>query len=113
MFVRGEYKRPNLNNEVVITKVDDVIIPLANPTLYNLPAEPNEDYWKANNKHRLKTFMLFIERFTFWNDANHSFSTGDVYALRGAKEVSMTMDNFNPDMVNHIYNLEPYSAQNN
>ena len=113
MFVRGEYKRPNLNNEVVITKVDDVIIPLANPTLYNLPSTVNETYWKANNKHRLKTFMLFIERFTFWNDANHSFSTGDVYALRGAKEVSMTMDNFNPDMVNHIYNLETYPAQNN
>lgn len=113
MFIRGEYIRPNLGNGAKITTVDDVIIPLSNPTLYNLPSDVNERYWKENNKHRLKTFMLFIERFTFWNDAEHSFSTGDVYALRGAKEVSMTMDNFNPDMVNHIYNLEPYTVQNN
>lgn len=113
MFVRGEYIRPNFGDNAVITKVDDVIIPLANPTLYNLPSTVDEAYWIENNKHRLKTFMLFIERFTFWNDPNHSFSTGDVYALRGAKEVSMTMDNFNPDMVNHIYNLQTYPAQNN
>ena len=38
------------------------------------------------------------------------FSIKDVYALRQAKEISMTMDNFNPDMINHVCILQELNA---
>ena len=59
------------------------------------------------DEYRLKTFLLFIERFAFFANPTDDFSTKDVYVLRQAKEISMSMDNFNPDMVNHVCILDP------
>ena len=108
MFARGELTRNNGN--VLVTKISDVIIPLSNPTLYNINAlitkkdvgDGQKSYVNIPTEHRLKTFLLFIERFAYFANPNEDFSIKDVYVLRQAKEISMAMDNFNPDMINHI-----------
>lgn len=103
MFARGELSRQNTpgGESIPVTKISDVIVPLANPTLYTL-SRNEEDKVDIPDKYRLKTFLLFIERFAFFANPTDDFSTKDVYVLRQAKEISMTMDNFNPDMVNHV-----------
>ena len=111
MFARGELTRRNGGDEILVTKIDDVIIPLANPTLYRITnnAITNKSV-NIPNEHRLKTFLLFIERFAYFANPNEDFSIKDVYALRQAKEISMTMDNFNPDMINHVCILQKLNA---
>lgn len=103
MFARGELSRPNTpgGEPIPVTKISDVIVPLSNPTLYTLSRNA-EGKIDIPDEHRLKTFLLFIERFAFFANPTDDFSTKDVYVLRQAKEISMTMDNFNPDMVNHV-----------
>ena len=105
MFARGELRRPNTpgGEPILVTKIRDVKIPLSNPSLY---AAPNNGTINIPDKYRLKTFLLFIERFAFFANPEDDFSTKDVYVLRQASEISMTMDNFNPDMVNHVCILE-------
>ena len=108
MFARGKLTRNN--GKVLVTNIDDVNIKLANPTLYNIDAlitkkdvgDGQKSYVNIPTEHRLKTFLLFIERFAYFANPTDDFSIKDVYALRQAKEISMTMDNFNPDMINHI-----------
>ena len=111
MFVRTALYRKNGPAETgespeLVTKISDVKIPLSNPKLYTLS---KNDKGKVDipDEYRLKTFLLFIERFAFFNKPEEDFSTKDVYVLRQAKEISMTMDNFNPDMINHVCILEP------
>ena len=112
MFARTALYRPNTpeGTEELVTKISDVKIRLANPTLYTLTrnAEGKVD---IPDEHRLKTFLLFIERFAFFANPTEDYSTKDVYVLRQAKEISMTMDNFNPDMVNHVCILDPTTDQ--
>lgn len=109
MFARYELTRPNApeGTPELVTKISDVIIPLSNPSLYTI--EPGAIGGNVNipDEYRLKTFLLFIERFAFFANPTDDFSTKDVYVLRQAKEISMTMDNFNPDMVNHVCILDP------
>ena len=109
MFARGELTRPNTpgGTPELVTKISDVIIPLSNPSLYTI--EPGAIGGGVNipDEYRLKTFLLFIERFAFFANPTDDFSTKDVYVLRQAKEISMAMDNFNPDMVNHVCILDP------
>lgn len=113
MFARGELSRPNVpgGEPILVTKISDVKIPLSNPSLYK--EEGAVGHFDGTNtyipgtvnipdKYRLKTFLLFIERFAFFANPEDDFSTKDVYVLRQASEISMTTDNFNPDMVNHI-----------
>lgn len=116
MFARGELWHKNREEEdILVTKISDVIIPLSNPTLYNIDAliktkdvgDGQQSYVNIPTEHRLKTFLLFIERFAFFKDPLDDFSIKDVYVLRQAKEISMAMDNFNPDMINHICGLFP------
>ena len=103
MFARGELTRPNGGDEILVTKIDDVNIKLANPSLYRITnADITSKTVNIPTEHRLKTFLLFIERFAIFADSKDDFSIKDVYVLRQAKEISMTMDNFNPDMINHI-----------
>ena len=117
MFARGELTRNNGN--VLVTKISDVIIPLSNPTLYNIDAlitkkdvgDGQKSYVNIPTEHRLKTFLLFIERFAYFANPNDDFSIKDVYVLRQAKEISMAMDNFNPDMINHICVLDPSTEE--
>lgn len=107
MFARGELSRPNGpgGESILVTKISDVKIPLSNPSLYS--ANKKEDGTiTIPDEYRLKTFLLFIERFAFFANPEDDFSIKDVYVLRQAKEISMAMDNFNPDMVNHICILE-------
>ena len=103
MFARGELSRPNTpgGEPIPVTKISDVIVPLSNPTLYTL-SRNDEDKVDIPDKYRLKTFLLFIERFAFFANPTDDFSTKDVYVLRQAKEINMSMDNFNPDMINHV-----------
>ena len=83
-------------------------IKLANPSLYRITnADITSKTVNIPTEHRLKTFLLFIERFAYFAEPNDNYSTKDVYVLRQAKEISMTMDNFNPDMINHICVLDP------
>ena len=107
MFARYELTRQNApgGTEELVTKISDVKIPLANPSLYKLTSTVN-----IPNEYRLKTFLLFIERFSFFDNANDEISSKEVYVLRQAKEISMAMDNFNPDMVNHVCILDPITA---
>lgn len=109
MFARYELTRPNApeGTPELVTKISDVKIRLANPTLYTI--EPGAIGGGVNipDEYRLKTFLLFIERFAFFANPTDDFSTKDVYVLRQAKEISMAMDNFNPDMVNHVCILDP------
>ena len=109
MFARYELTRPNApeGTPELVTKISDVIIPLSNPSLYTI--EPGAIGGSVNipDEYRLKTFLLFIERFAFFANPTDDFSTKDVYVLRQAKEISMAMDNFNPDMVNHVCILDP------
>ena len=109
MFARYELTRPNApeGNPELVTKISDVIIPLSNPSLYTI--EPGAIGGGVNipDEYRLKTFLLFIEPFAFFANPTDDFSTKDVYVLRQAKEISMAMDNFNPDMVNHVCILDP------
>ena len=109
MFARHELTRPNApeGTPELVTKISDVIIPLSNPSLYTI--EPGAIGGNVNipDEYRLKTFLLFIERFAFFANPTDDFSTKDVYVLRQAKEISMAMDNFNPDMVNHVCILDP------
>ena len=109
MFARYELTRPNApeGTPELVTKISDVIIPLSNPSLYTI--EPGAIGGGVNipDEYRLKTFLLFIERFAFFANPTDDFSTKDVYVLRQAKEISMAMDNFNPDMVNHVCILDP------
>ena len=107
MFARTALYRPNApeGTEELVTKISDVKIRLANPTLYTLTRNA-EGKIVIPDEHRLKTFLLFIERFAFFANPTEDYSTKDVYVLRQAKEISMTMDNFNPDMVNHVCILE-------
>ena len=109
MFARYELTRPNApeGTPELVTKISDVIIPLSNPSLYTI--EPGAIGGNVNipDEYRLKTFLLFIERFAFFANPTDDFSTKDVYVLRQAKEISMAMDNFNPDMVNHVCILDP------
>ena len=109
MFARGELTRPNApgGTKELVTKISDVKIPLANPTLYTIDLNSTVD---IPNEYRLKTFLLFIERFSFFNNPNDEFSSKEVYVLRQAKEISMAMDNFNPDTVNHVCILDPITA---
>lgn len=103
MFARGELSRPNVpgGESILVTKISDVKIPLSNPSLYT--ANKKEDGTiTIPDEYRLKTFLLFIERFAFFANPEDDFSIKDVYVLRQAKEISMAMDNFNPDMVNHV-----------
>ncbi len=103
MFARGELSRPNVpgGESILVTKISDVKIPLSNPSLYS--ANKDEDGTiTMPDEYRLKTFLLFIERFAFFAKPEDDFSIKDVYVLRQAKEISMSMDNFNPDMVNHV-----------
>ena len=117
MFARGELTRNN--GKVLVTKISDVIIPLSNPTLYNIDAlitkkdvgDGQKSYVNIPTEHRLKTFLLFIERFAYFANQNEDFSIKDVYVLRQAKEISMAMDNFNPDMINHICVLDPSTEE--
>ena len=117
MFARGELRRPNVpgGESILVTKISDVKIPLSNPSLYK--EEGAVGHFDGTNayipgtvnipdKYRLKTFLLFIERFAFFANPEDDFSTKDVYVLRQASEISMTKDNFNPDMVNHVCILE-------
>ena len=101
MFARGELSRPNTpgGEPILVTKISDVKIPLSNPSLYKATDDGTVN---IPDKYRLKTFLLFIERFAFFANPEDDFSTKDVYVLRQASEISMTMDNFNPDMVNHV-----------
>ena len=110
MFARTALYRPNApeGTEELVTKISDVKIRLANPTLYTLDLNNTV---KIPDEHRLKTFLLFIERFAFFANPTDDYSTKDVYVLRQAKEISMTMDNFNPDMINHICILDPTTEQ--
>ena len=107
MFARTALYRPNApeGTEELVTKISDVKIRLANSTLYTLTRNA-EGKIVIPDEHRLKTFLLFIERFAFFANPTEDYSTKDVYVLRQAKEISMTMDNFNPDMVNHVCILE-------
>ena len=108
MFARGELTRPNGGDEILVTKIDDVNIKLANPSLYRITnADITNKTVNIPTEHRLKTFLLFIERFAIFADPEADFSIKDVYVLRQAKEISMTMDNFNPDMINHVCVLTP------
>ena len=108
MFARGELTRPNGGDEILVTKIDDVNIKLANPSLYRITnADITSKTVNIPTEHRLKTFLLFIERFAIFADPEDDFSIKDVYVLRQAKEISMTMDNFNPDMINHVCVLTP------
>lgn len=117
MFARGELRRQNVpgGESILVTKISDVKIPLSNPSLYN--EEGAVGHFDSTNtyilgtvnipdEYRLKTFLLFIERFAFFANPEDDFSTKDVYVLRQASEISMTKDNFNPDMVNHVCVLE-------
>ena len=106
MFARGELYRPGESTQLV-TKISDVKIRLANPSLYKIDLTSTVN---IPNEYRLKTFLLFIERFSFFNNPNDEISSKEVYVLRQAKEISMTMDNFNPDMVNHVCILDPITA---
>ena len=106
MFARGELYRPGESAQLV-TKISDVKIPLANPSLYTIDLTSTVN---IPNEYRLKTFLLFIERFSFFNNPNDEISSKEVYVLRQAKEISMTMDHFNPDMVNHVCILDPITA---
>ena len=112
MFARTALYRPNTpeGTEELVTKISDVKIRLANPTLYTLTRN-TEGKVDIPDEHRLKTFLLFIERFAFFANPTEDYSTKDVYVLRQAKEISMTMDNFNPDMVNHVCILDPTTDQ--
>ena len=105
MFARGELYRPESSQ--LVTKINDVKIPLANPSLYTIDLTSTVN---IPNEYRLKTFLLFIERFSFFDNSNDEISSKEVYVLRQAKEISMTMDNFNPDMVNHVCVLDPITA---
>ena len=107
VFARYELTRQNApgGSEELVTKISDVKIPLANPSLYKLTSTVN-----IPNEYRLKTFLLFIERFSFFDNTNAELSSKEVYVLRQAKEISMAMDNFNPDMVNHVCILDPITA---
>lgn len=109
MFARGELRRPNVpgGESILVTKINDVKIPLSNPSLYSANAD---GIITIPDEYRLKTFLLFIERFAFFAKPEDDFSIKDVYVLRQAKEISMTMDNFNPDMVNHVCILEDPTA---
>lgn len=117
MFARGELRRNN--GDVLVTKISDVIIPLSNPTLYNIDklinkkdvGDGQKSYVNIPTEHRLKTFLLFIERFAYFANPREDYSIKDVYILRQAKEISMAMDNFNPDMINHICTLNPTTEQ--
>ena len=120
MFARNELWHENLEEEnILVTKISDVIVPLSNPTLYNIDTlidtmnvgDGQKSYVNIPTEHRLKTFLLFIERFAFFNDPENDFSIKDVYVLRQAKEISMTMDNFNPDMINHVCTLNPTTEE--
>lgn len=113
MFARGELTRPNGpgGESIQVTKISDVIVPLSNPTLYTL-TKNNEGKIDIPDEYRLKTFLLFIERFAFFDKPGEGFSTKDVYVLRQAKEISMTTDNFNPDMVNHVCILKDLPSTN-
>lgn len=106
MFARGELRRPNVpgGKSILVTKISDVKIPLSNSSLYT--ATNDDGTVNIPDEHRLKTFLLFIERFAFFANPEDDFSTKDVYVLRQASEISMTKDNFNPDMVNHVCILE-------
>ena len=106
MFAKGELYTPGESPQLV-TKISDVKIQLANPSLYTIDLTSTVD---IPNEYRLKTFLLFIERFSFFNNPNDEFSSKEVYVLRQAKEISMAMDNFNPDMVNHVCILDPITA---
>lgn len=117
MFARGELRRPNVpgGESILVTEISDVKIPLSNPSLYTEEGvvgqfDDTNTYISGTvnipDKYRLKTFLLFIERFAFFANPEDDFSTKDVYVLRQASEISMTMDNFNPDMVNHVCILE-------
>ena len=112
MFARTALYRPNApeGTEELVTKISDVKIRLANPTLYTLTRN-DDGKIVIPDEHRLKTFLLFIERFAFFANPTDDYSTKDVYVLRQAKEISMTMDNFNPDMVNHVCILDPTTDQ--
>ena len=107
MFARTALYRPNVpeGTKELVTEISDVKIRLANPTLYKL-SRNDDGKIDISDKYRLKTFLLFIERFAFFANPTEDYSTKDVYVLRQAKEISMTMDNFNPDMVNHVCILE-------
>lgn len=109
MFARGELTRPNApeGTPELVTKISDVIIPLSNPSLYTIEQGAIGGGVNIPDEYRLKTFLLFIERFAFFANPTDDFSTKDVYVLRQAKEISMAMDNFNPDMVNHVCILDP------
>ena len=108
MFARYELTRPNTpgGTPELVTKISDVIIPLSNPSLYTIEQGAIGGGVNIPDEYRLKTFLLFIERFAFFANPTDDFSTKDVYVLRQAKEISMAMDNFNPDMVNHVCILE-------
>ena len=109
MFARYELTRPNApeGTPELVTKISDVKIRLANPTLYTIEQGAIGGSVNIPDEYRLKTFLLFIERFAFFANPTDDFSTKDVYVLRQAKEISMAMDNFNPDMVNHVCILDP------
>ncbi len=106
MFARTALYRPNGpgGESILVTKISDVKIPLSNPSLYR--ATNKDGTITIPDEYRLKTFLLFIERFAFFAKPEDDFSIKDVYVLRQAKEISMAMDNFNPDMVNHVCILE-------
>ena len=109
MFARYELTRPNApeGTPEPVTKISDVKIRLTNPTLYTIEQGAIGGGVNIPDEYRLKTFLLFIERFAFFDNPTDDFSTKDVYVLRQAKEISMAMDNFNPDMVNHVCILDP------
>lgn len=109
MFARYELTRPNApeGTPEPVTKISDVKIRLTNPTLYTIEQGAIGGGVNIPDEYRLKTFLLFIERFAFFANPTDDFSTKDVYVLRQAKEISMAMDNFNPDMVNHVCILDP------
>ena len=108
MFARTALYRENApgGTKELVTEISDVKIRLANPTLYKIEQGAIGGGVKIPDEYRLKTFLLFIERFAFFANPTEDYSTKDVYVLRQAKEISMTMDNFNPDMVNHVCILE-------
>lgn len=108
MFARTALYRENApgGTKELVTEISDVKIRLANPTLYKIEQGAIGGGVNIPDEHRLKTFLLFIERFAFFANPTEDYSTKDVYVLRQAKEISMTMDNFNPDMVNHVCILE-------
>lgn len=123
MFARHELIRPNVpgGDPELVTKISDVNILLANPTLYTIDQnsighfDAEDKYVQGTvnieDRYRLKTFLLFIERFAFFANPTDDFSIKDVYVLRQAKEISMTMDNFNPDMLNHVCILDPTTTE--